>query len=177
MWQFSILNGNAGDAIVAMARTIQMHLRQTVEFSVEIDCEADLNRSQCSNKHTSKSMAVASQESQTSTQDSRASTTESQRVLAELRASNPLLTKEQEQAAMERLLNQGTQSVRLFLTTTSLTALVLLAAPTSAKYSPFPLPDDTYRQTSIKPSRALTGCGGPLLTFGFNDSALQVVLC
>ena len=54
----------------------------------------------------------ALQESQTSTQDSGASTAESQRVLADLRASNPMLTKEQEQAAMERLLNQGTQSVR-----------------------------------------------------------------
>ena len=41
-----------------------------------------------------------------------ASTAESQRVLAELRASNPLLTEEQERSAMERLLNQGTQSVR-----------------------------------------------------------------
>ena len=56
------------------------------------------------------------QESQSSAQGpetSIASTAESQRVLSELRASNPLLTKEQEQAAMERLLNQGTQSVSL----------------------------------------------------------------
>ncbi|CAK0786448.1 hypothetical protein CVIRNUC_009661 [Coccomyxa viridis] len=36
---------------------------------------------------------------------------ESQKVLAEVRASNPLLTKEQERAAMERLLNKGTRSV------------------------------------------------------------------
>ena len=36
---------------------------------------------------------------------------ESQKVLAEVRASKPLLTKEQEQAAMERLLNKGTRSV------------------------------------------------------------------
>ena len=41
---------------------------------------------------------------------------ESQKVLAEVRASNPLLTKEQEQAAMERLLNKGTRSVGLPLT-------------------------------------------------------------
>ena len=40
---------------------------------------------------------------------------ESQKVLAEVRASNPLLTKEQEQAAMERLLNKGTRSVSCLL--------------------------------------------------------------
>ncbi len=61
------------------------------------------------------SIAVALQESQSAAQDSgapTASTAESQRVLAELRASNPSLTKEQERAAMQRLLNQGTHSVR-----------------------------------------------------------------
>ena len=36
---------------------------------------------------------------------------ESQKVLAKVRAGNPLLTEEQEQAAMERLLNKGTRSV------------------------------------------------------------------
>lgn len=38
---------------------------------------------------------------------------ESQKVLAEVRASTPLLTQDQEQAAMERLLNKGTRSVSL----------------------------------------------------------------
>ena len=58
---------------------------------------------------------LVAQESQGPTQGSQpssASREESQKVLAELRAINPLLTKEQEQAAMERLLNRGTQSVR-----------------------------------------------------------------
>ena len=58
---------------------------------------------------------LVAQESQGAAQGSQpysASGEESQKVLAERRASNPLLTKEQEQAAMERLLNQGTRSVR-----------------------------------------------------------------
>ncbi len=57
---------------------------------------------------------LVAQDSQGAAQGSQPSSVnreESQKVLAKLRAKNPLLSKEQEQAAMERLLNRGTRSV------------------------------------------------------------------
>ena len=76
-------------------------------------------------------------------------------MLAELRSSNPLLTKEQEQAAMQRLLNQGTQSVSAWKVPHSVSHNP--SCPCILQFTPLSLlPDRKCRQALI----TLVGCLG-----------------
>ena len=100
--------------------------------------------------------SVLAQDTQGSAEGSEASpasTAESQEVLTEMRKGTTLLTKDQEQAGMERLLNQGTRSVRrlpshlAYACLVSQACLVKIAMPPSSALSSI-VPSECYLRRS-----------------------------